>query len=57
LRRRASFAPAVAVLSMAAIMAVYMSTSNMVATLTDIVFVALGVFLMLVILMGLLLKK
>ena len=57
LRRRASFAPAVAVLTMAGIMAAYMSASNMVSTLTDIVLVILGVFLTLVILMGLLLKK
>ena len=57
LRRRASFAPAVAVLAMAGIMAAYMSASNMVSTLTDIVLVVLGVFLILFILMGLLLKK
>ena len=57
LRRRASFAPAVAVLAMAAIMATYMSVSNMVETLTDVGFVFLGVFIVLFGLIGLLLKK
>ena len=57
LRRRASFAPAVAVLSMAAVMALYMSMSNMVTSLTDVVLLAIGVFCLLVILIGLLLKK
>ena len=57
LRRRASFAPAVAVLLMAAIMAIYMSASNMVTSLTDVVFVAIGVAGVLVVLIGLLLKK
>ena len=57
LRRRASFAPAIAVLSMAGIMAVYMSASNMVNTITDVGLVAIGVFVVLLILIGLLLKK
>ena len=57
LRRRASFAPAIAVLSMAGIMAVYMSVSNMVDTLTDVGLVAIGVFAVLGILTGLLAKK
>ena len=57
LRRRASSAPAIAVLGMAAVMASYMSISNMVTSLTDFGFVALGVFTLLFILMGLLLKK
>lgn len=57
LRRRASFAPAMAVLAMAIIMASYMSASNMVETLTDIGLLGLGVLLTLVILIGLLLKK
>ena len=57
LRRRASFAPAIAVLSMAGIMAVYMSVSNMVDTLTDVGWVAIGVFAVLGILTGLLAKK
>jgi len=57
LRRRASFAPAIAVLSMAVIMAIYMSVSNMVASITDVGLVALGVFVVLFGLIGLLLKK
>lgn len=57
LRRRTSFAPAIAVLSMAGIMATYMSASNMVTSITDVIFVAIGVFLLLFILIGLLIKK
>jgi len=57
LRRRASFAPAMAVLSMAAIMALYMSMSNMVASMTDVILLALGVFIVLFGLIGLLLRK
>lgn len=57
LRRRASFAPAMAVLSMAVIMALYMSASNMVTSLTAVGLVALGVVIVLVGLIGLLLKK
>ncbi len=57
LRRRASFAPAMAVLSMAAIMAMYMSVSNMVNSLTDVCLLAIGVFMLLFGLIGLLLKK
>lgn len=57
LRRRASFAPAIAVLSMAVIMASYMSLSNMVDSLTDVGLVALGVLVVLCGLIGLLLKK
>jgi len=57
LRRRASFAPAIAVLSMAAIMAIYMSVSNMVESITDVGLVAAGVFVVLFGLIGWLLKK
>lgn len=57
LRRRTSFAPAIAVLAMAGMMASYMSVSNMVSTLTDILLVALGVFITLIVLMGLLIRK
>ena len=57
LRRRASFAPAMAVLGMAAVMALYMSMSNMVNSLTDIGVLAVGVFCLLGGLIGLLLKK
>lgn len=57
LRRRASFAPAVAVLSMAGIMASYMSLSNMIDTISDFFLMVLGVFVLLFVLIGLLLKK
>ena len=57
LRRRASFAPVMAVVSMAGLMAAYMSVSNMVTSITDFLLVAVGVFLLLIILIGLLIKK
>ena len=57
LRRRASFAPAMAVLGMAAVMAFYMSMSNMVTSLTDVGLLAIGVVGVLFGLIGLLLKK
>lgn len=57
LRRRTSFAPAMAVIGMAIVMASYMSLSNMVSSLTDVVFVFIGVFVLLLGLIGLLLKK
>ena len=57
LRRRASFAPAMAVLSMAVVMAMYMSASNMVTSLTDVGLLALAVIVILFGLIGLLLKK
>ena len=57
LRRRASFAPATAVVAMAGIMALYMSVSNMVSSITDVALVAGGVFVLLFILIGLLIKK
>ena len=57
LRRRASFAPAMAVLGMATVMALYMSMSNMVTSLTDVGLLAIGVFCLLFVLIGLLLKK
>lgn len=57
LRRRASFAPAMAILSMAVIMAIYMSASNMATSLTDIGLIAIGVFIVLFGLLGLLIKK
>ena len=46
-----------AVLSMAGIMAVYMSVSNMVTSLTDVTMLAIGVLFVLLTLIGLLLKK
>ena len=57
LRRRASFAPAMAVVSMAGIMATYMSLSNMTTSLTDVCLLAVGVFIVLFGLIGILLKK
>ena len=57
LRRRASFAPAMAVVAMATIMATYMSLSNSVTSLTDVGVLALTVFIVLFSLIGLLLKK
>ena len=57
LRRRASFAPAMAVLGMAAVMAFYMSMSNMVTSLTEVGLLALGVIGLLLLMIGLLLKK
>lgn len=57
LRRRASFAPAMAVVAMACIMATYMSLSNSVSSLTDVCVLGVGVFGLLFILIGLLLKK
>jgi len=57
LRRRASFAPAMAVIAMAGIMATYMSVSNMVTSITGLAAVGGGVFLTLIILIGLLIKK
>ena len=57
LRRRASFGPAAAVLGMAIVMAMYMSMSNMVSSLTDVVLLAIGTIMLLFALVGLLLKK
>jgi Na+-translocating ferredoxin:NAD+ oxidoreductase RnfD subunit len=57
LRRRASFAPAMAVLSMAFFMAVYMSASNMVSSITEVGLLVFGVLFVLLVLIGLLLKK
>ena len=57
LRRRASFAPATAILAMAVIMAAYMSASNMVSSLTDVGIIAISIFIVLGALLGLLLKK
>jgi len=57
LRRRISFAPAVAVLAMAAIMATYMSMTNMIYTLTDLLLMIVSVFTCLFVLIGLLIRK
>ena len=57
LRRRASFAPALAVGAMAAVMALFMSASNMVACLTDVGLLALGQIVVLISLLFILYKK
>lgn len=57
LRRRASFAPAVAVLVMAIVMAVFMSATNMIATPQDWVILALSQFVLLALLLVVLCKK
>lgn len=57
LRRRASFAPAVAVAAMAGVMALYMSASNFVNSLTDFFVLALFVVLMLCGILVVLVKK
>ena len=43
LRRRASLAPAIAVASMAAVMGIYMSLSNMIGSLTGFGLLAIGI--------------
>ncbi len=44
LRRRASFAPALAVAAMAVVMSLFMSLSNMVGSVTQFLLLALGIF-------------
>lgn len=57
LRRRASFAPAMAVGLMAVVMALFMSASSMVGSLTEIGLLGLGQVVFLIILLVLLYKK
>ena len=57
LRRRTSFAPMVAVGAMAAVMGVYMSLSNMVASLTGFGMLAIGLGMLLLVLLVILAKK
>lgn len=57
LRRRASFAPAVAVAAMAAVMALFMSASNMIGSLTQFVLLAAGQIILLGIILAILYKK
>ena len=57
LRRRTSFAPAIAVLAMSVIMASFMSLSNMLGSPAHIMFVALGQFVLLGIITIVLIKK
>jgi len=57
LRRRTSFAPAIAVLAMSVVMASFMSLSNMLYTESHLVFMALGQFVLLGIITIMLVRK
>lgn len=57
LRRRASFAPALAVLAMAAVMSLFMAASNMLESLIDFLLLACAQFFMLIMLLRNLYKK
>ncbi len=57
LRRRASFAPAVAVLAMAVVMAAFMSASNMVSSVTQFVVLGAAIGLLLAGILTVLYKK
>ena len=57
LRRRASFAPAVAVAAMAIVMSLYMSVSNMVGSLSEFVGLVAGLFAVLGVILFVLCKK
>jgi hypothetical protein len=57
LRRRASFAPAVAVASMAAVMGIYMSLSNMIGSLTGFGLLTIGIGVFFVAILMVLAKK
>ncbi|MCQ2574608.1 MAG: LptF/LptG family permease [Alphaproteobacteria bacterium] len=57
LRRRVSFAPAMAVCGMAVVMAGFMSASNMMSSVTDLGILAASVFVVLGLLFGALIRK
>ena len=57
LRRRASLAPAIAVASMAAVMAAFMSGSNMITSVTGLGLLAVGQIILLIIIFIVLSKK
>ena len=57
LRRRASFAPVMAVVAMAVVMAAFMSASNMMDSITDFVVLFVVQIMLLGIIMGILYKK
>ena len=57
LRRRASFAPMIAVAAMAGTMGIYMSLSNMVDSLTELGLLAVGLGMFLTLIMAILIKK
>lgn len=57
LRRRASFAPAIAVAAMAIAMSLFMSTSNMISSVTEFLLLALAILAILVGILFVLFKK
>ncbi len=57
LRRRTSFAPALSVVAMAGVMAIFMSLSNMLTGAGDIIWVGAGIAMLLGIIMAVLLRK
>jgi len=57
LRRRASFAPVMAVVSMAVVMATFMTATNMVDSLTDLVVLAASLVILLIFVLGALYRK
>ena len=57
LRRRASFSPAMAVLAMAVIMTIYMTSANMLSSWHDFYVLAIGIFAFLCLCLVVLYKK
>lgn len=57
LRRRASFAPVAAVVAMAVVMAAFMSATNMMDSITDLVVLTVGQIVLLIVVLGVLYKK
>lgn len=57
LRRRASFAPAIAVAAMAVVMSLFMSTSNMISSVTEFLLLGLGLVIVLIGILSVLFKK
>ena len=57
LRRRASFAPVMAVVAMGIVMAIFMSATNMIDSITDFVILAFAQFIVLAVILGVLYKK
>jgi lipopolysaccharide export system permease protein len=57
LRRRASFAPVMAVVSMAVVMAAFMTATNMMDSVTDLVVLAMALVILLISVLGALYRK
>ena len=57
LRRRASFAPVMAVVSMAVVMAAFMTATNMMDSVTDLVVLAMALGILLILVLGALYRK